>query len=243
MSLISLSPAETEQYYKNGFVIIPNVWSNEECDQINQHIDDIIADEQGTRERSVLDRSWILSLGLKSELTEKLASDERFLTLVENLVHPGIAIYSAKLVPKAPHHEAICHWHQDDSYYRTNSASNVRMSVWLALHDADEANGAVHFVPGSHTWGQQSVHEEQEHFCNISILNPDPEKIKTAMCPSIKKGSVVLFHSLTWHYSGPNTTDRARRSFIVSYQDALAEAGNGDQWKILRPADHAHQAG
>ena len=236
MSLRQLSKQEINQYNRDGFLIVPDVWTCEECDLINQHIDDIIANEQGTRDRDILDRSWIMSLGLKSTLTEQLASDDRFLSLVENLVHPGIAIYSAKLVPKAPHNDAICHWHQDDSYYRENSASNVRMSVWLALHDSDKSNGAVHFVPGSHKWGQQNVLDEPNGHCRISIQNPDPAKIKSAICPNIKKGSVVLFHSLTWHYSGPNTTDRARRSFIVSYQDALASAGNGEQWKILRPA-------
>lgn len=242
MSLRRLSIEENNTYQRDGFVVIPHVWSHAECDHINAHIDDIIATEQGTRDRDVLDRSWIMSLGLKSTLTEQLASDKRFLSLVEDLVQPGIAIYSAKLVPKAPHNQDICHWHQDDSYYRQNSISGVRMSVWLALHDSDQSNGAVHFVPGSHKWGQQVTQDESNMHCRISIKNPDPEIIKTAVCPAISKGSVVLFHSLTWHYSGPNTSNRARRSFIVSYQDALAEAGNGDQWKILRPAQQHSQS-
>lgn len=242
MSLKYLSPDQRAQYHRDGFVIIDDVFSTHDCNLINQEIDDIIAKEQGTKDRAVLDRSWILGLGLKSAMTERLAKDRRFLSLVEDLVFPGIAIYSAKLVPKAPHNPEFCHWHQDDSYYSQNSQSDVRMSVWLALHDSDKDNGGVHFVPGSHTWGQQEWEEEDNNKCTYKIKNPDQEILKTAVCPAVKKGSVVLFHSLTWHYSGPNNSDRPRRSFIVSYQDALATAGNGQQWKTLRPAETQHCA-
>ncbi len=240
MTLTRLSEEQLASYHQNGFVIIPDVFTQQDCVQINQEIDDIIAQKQGTRDRAVLDRSWILGLGLKTAMTERLAKDQRFLNLVEDMVYPGIAIYSAKLVPKAPHNQEICHWHQDDSYYIQNSQSDVRMSVWLALHDSFEENGAVHFVPGSHKWGQQDRHELDDNKCTIAIKNPDPEILKTAVCPKVKKGSVVLFHAHTWHYSGPNQTDQARRSFIVSYQDALASSGNGAQWKILRPAETQH---
>jgi len=49
-------------------------------------------------------------------------------------------------------------------------------------------------------------------------------------------GKLHTFHALTWHRSLENKTARPRRSFIVSYQDALAVRGNGEQHKILRPA-------
>jgi hypothetical protein len=31
-------------------------------------------------------------------------------------------------------------------------------------------------------------------------------------------------------------TDRVRRAFIVSYQEATVSSGNGQRWRILRPA-------
>ncbi|MEM6822366.1 MAG: phytanoyl-CoA dioxygenase family protein [Verrucomicrobiota bacterium] len=52
----------------------------------------------------------------------------------------------------------------------------------------------------------------------------------------IRAGSVLLFHALTWHRSLGNHTENPRRSFIISYQDALATYGNGKQHNIRRQA-------
>ena len=55
-------------------------------------------------------------------------------------------------------------------------------------------------------------------------------------CP-VKMGDMLLFSATMWHHSKGNGTDRVRRAFIVSYQEATVPRGNGKQWKILRPAN------
>ena len=107
------------------------------------------------------DDGWILRPGMRSEVTRDVRTDERPLSLVEGVVHPGIAIYSAKLVPKLPHAAAVCHWHQDDAYCSEISQNRPRMSVWLPLHDSDEENGCLWVVPESHTWGLQQWEQKE----------------------------------------------------------------------------------
>jgi ectoine hydroxylase-related dioxygenase (phytanoyl-CoA dioxygenase family) len=51
-----------------------------------------------------------------------------------------------------------------------------------------------------------------------------------------RAGDVLLFSALLWHSSQGNRSDRLRRAFIVSYQEATVPLGNKDQWKVLRPA-------
>ena len=75
--------------------------------------------------------------------------------LIEGVVHPGIAIYSAKMVEKPALDETVCHWHQDDAYAQQQSISACRMSVWIPLSDCDEGNGCLWMVPGSHLQGLQ----------------------------------------------------------------------------------------
>ncbi len=233
---MSLNQAQRQSYDDDGFVIIPKVFSEQECDDINDEIDRLIADDARAQGLDAHPRMWLMQLGLRSDITKRIASEKRLLDLVEEIVNPGIAIYSAKLVPKAPHNEEVCHWHQDDMYYQDNSISPVRMSIWLALQDSFEDNGAVHFVPGSHKQGLHPWHEAEDNHCRRTLTHPEQSMLDQAICPSVAKGSVVLFSSFVWHYSGPNKTDQLRRSFIVSYQDAITQGGNGDQWKILRPA-------
>jgi hypothetical protein len=44
-----------------------------------------------------------MSLGLRSDITRAFVQDARILTLIADVVKPGIAIYSGKLTTKLPH--------------------------------------------------------------------------------------------------------------------------------------------
>jgi len=230
-----LTPDELASYHEQGFVIVPDVFPRAECAAIDAEIERLtgeLAAEDGHDARHGI----LLQLGLRSDVTRRICQDERLLALVEDLVHPGIAIYSAKMVPKVPGHSRVCHWHQDDTYYHQKSKAQTRLSVWLALHDSDADNGGVHFLPGSHRWGQQPWEKREEGWCNLAIRDISEEQKRRAVCPRVPAGAVVVFDSLTWHSSDINRCDRIRRSFIVSYQEATAAGGNGEQWTILRPA-------
>ena len=237
-TLRTLSAAERNTYDEQGFVCIPDVFPTQECQAINAEIDRLVIEECRRRGVEPSPKTWLMRLGRRSPLTHRITHDERLLTLIEDIVNPGISIYSAKLVPKAPGETGVCHWHQDDAYYIENQESSCRMSIWLALQDSDETNGGVHFIPGSHRLGLQDIEEKQSGFCTRAIKEVPKEMIAQAVCPPVKAGSVVLFDAHTWHYSGPNTTDRLRRSFIVSYQEGTCSGGNGDQFEVVRPVGH-----
>ena len=114
-------------------------------------------------------KNIILQLGLRSAITRALCADERLLTLIEGVVHPGIAIYSAKMVEKPALDETVCHWHQDDAYSQQQSISACRMSVWIPLSDCDEGNGCLWVVPGSHLQGLQPWSRREDGFCNLAF--------------------------------------------------------------------------
>ena len=45
-------------------------------------------------------------------------------------------------------------WHQDSTYISDQFVprDNVSCTVWIALEDADDGNGAPQYCPGSHLW-------------------------------------------------------------------------------------------
>lgn len=225
-----LTAEELATYHENGYVEVPNLFPLEELEVISREIDRIRAqpDEHQLKHS-------IRQLGLRSEITRQVCEDDRILTLIEDLVFPGIAIYSAKMVEKHPFDKSVCHWHQDDAYYSQKSESSCRMSVWIPLQDCDEKNGCVWMVPGSHKKGLLEFQHRKTGTCNLAFAE-GTENIPGAIPCHIKAGSILLFHALTWHRSLGNSTSSHRRSFIISYQDALALQGNGEQHKILRPA-------
>ncbi len=230
-SMRKLTEEELEIYTRDGLVIIEDVFPSAELETLNQEIDRLVDENMDKEDRP----GSIYSLGLRSPLTRDFCADERILSLIEEIVFPGIAIYSAKLVNKPPHGDAnsICHWHQDDAYYTQKSQSRTRMSVWIPLQDAGPENGGVYFIPGSHETGLQQHSPKPSGLCRLSFEPTEEEKAQ-AIQPKIKAGSLVLFSAMTWHASPPNPTDSNRRAYIVSYQEATTKGGNEDQWKILR---------
>ena len=107
-------------------------------------------------------------------------------------------------------------WHQDYFYWQAASAPSL-LTAWVAFDDVDEANGCMHVIPGSHTWG---LLENNDFFAQdlaaqqASLRAPDGTPATTV--PLIMKaGQVSFHHALTLHGSGPNTTDKPRRSLAV----------------------------
>lgn len=236
-----LSATEIAQYHRDGFIVIEPFLPANEVGQINAEMDrlreDLGALPAGLDAEKEADKTFILRLGLRSNLTRSLCEDERILDLISDVVSPGIAIYSSKLVEKMPRDPEVCHWHQDDAYYRQHSESACRMSIWLPLQDCDERNGCLWVVPGSHHWGlrEASNFKRSSGHCNLCFAHGS-ESMEGAVPVRVKAGSIILFHALTWHRSLGNETDHVRRAFIVSYQEATAIRGNRDQHKILRTA-------
>ena len=244
-----LSAEERRQYDDVGYVIIPDVIPPDELEAIDREIDRLLETMEAERRargevRAALpsghheETGSILQLGLRSPVCQQVAEDARVLDLIEGIVSPGIAIYSVKLIAKPPFADIPCHWHQDDAYYVKQSASQTRMSVWVPLQDACEQNGCLWIVPESHKWGLQNHANKDYGQCRLSMNEAEIQEIldKQAVPVPVKAGSAVLFSALLWHGSKGNQTDHVRRAFITSYQEATVPRGNGDQWKILRPA-------
>ena len=234
-----LDADECSFYEEYGYVVVPDLFPIEELDEVNRELERLVEEAEARGQTAIghygsnRNQGWLLQLGLRSEITQRFVQDDRVLDLIEDIVKPGIAIYSAKLTAKLPQSTDICHWHQDNAYYNAHALSQTRMSTWIPLVDANEENGCLWVVPGSHRDGVRE-HGKYGGQCPTSMGPADMEAEGAIPCP-VKAGSILLFSSYLWHHSKGNGTDQVRRAFIVSYQEATVPRGNADQWKILRP--------
>jgi ectoine hydroxylase-related dioxygenase (phytanoyl-CoA dioxygenase family) len=232
-----LSAAERRTYDAQGYVVVPQVFPADELEAIDAEIDRLLT-EPGN-DAGGIHPTWVFQVARRSEMARRFAEDERLLALIEEIVRPGIAIHSTKLVPKPPRSNDVCHWHQDDAFYLNPedplTFSRTRMSVWVPLQDADERNGCLWTVPGSQAWGLEDFHLVDSGQCR-KVIDREAYAEANARPLRVRAGDVVLFSALLWHHSKNNQTDRVRRAFIVSYQEATVGKGAGEQWKVLRPA-------
>ncbi|MGI8915910.1 MAG: phytanoyl-CoA dioxygenase family protein [Chloroflexota bacterium] len=233
-----LSSERRQAYERDGFVVVPDIIPADELAVLNEELDRLSAIPANgagpTR------GGWIYAVAQRSELTRRFAADTRLLDLLDDVVYPGIAIHSSKLVTKLPQSTDICHWHQDEAFYTKpddpTTYAQRRMSVWVPLQDTDERNGCLWVVPGSQRWGIDPWTMQETGTCQKRI-NRVEYADEHAVPVAVRSGTVVLFSAYTWHHSKNNHTDQTRRAFIVSYQEATAPRGAGDQRVILRPAE------
>ncbi len=110
--------------------------------------------------------------------------------------------------------------HQDNFYLKV--APDTCYAAWVAVDDADEENGTMMVVPGSHTL---------ELFCpqtsdpTVSFTKhhvPIPAGL-SAVSLDLKAGDVLFFNGSVIHGSLPNRSkDRFRRAFICHYLPATS---------------------
>ena len=121
-------------------------------------------------------------------------------------------------------------WHQDYPYWPL--AQSNALTAWVALDDVDETNGAMRMAVGSHLAGETlpgivgtgTTYMEDMRAPTVRPIE-DPEEIGWEVRTiTAKKGEVSFHHSLTWHASLPNVSDRERRAAIVRY------VGDGTIW-------------
>ncbi len=237
-----LSVHQQAEFARQGYLIVPDVLPVSELAALDAEFEanyrqrladpQIAADEQR--------RNQIHQLGTDSASSRTVACDERILRLVQDLVYPGIALFSAKLISKGPHEpNNVCHWHQDEAYWHIHGASTRRMSIWLPLQNTHRRNGCLRVVPGSHRRHiiPHEPRSSRDHgACRLSFLPGERELRNTVYC-EIAAGTAVLFSNKIFHSSLGNHTAGHRRAFILTYMEATAGAGKDSDFTILRSAE------
>ncbi|MBO0822635.1 MAG: phytanoyl-CoA dioxygenase family protein [Actinobacteria bacterium] len=110
--------------------------------------------------------------------------------------------------------------HQDNFFLRVSPGTCV--AAWLALDPADEANGCMLVVPGSHRWPVlcTTTADTAQSFTDVTV--PLPAGTRPRPVP-MEPGDVLFFNGSLVHGSNPNrTAGRFRRSLIGHYIQADA---------------------
>ncbi len=126
---------------------------------------------------------------------------------------------------KPPRHPGVVPWHQDYSYW-TRTAPPCHITVNVMLDDADEDNGCVRFVPGSHRWGLLPKVPFDAGLEAIRPLLPPDADWRPVAAP-LRAGQATIHHSHTLHGSGPNRTDRWRRAVVLNYLGGHVRVADG----------------
>ena len=148
-------------------------------------------------------------------LTE-LGRNPRILDAVEDLIGPNILLFGASIFAKDGGDPRYVSWHQDSAYFGLSEHEEV--TAWVGLTDANEENGCLRVLPGSHV-GPDYRHEETYAEHNMlakgqSLVGIDESK---AVSMPVRAGQFSLHQERTAHSSLPNRSGERRIGFAFFY--------------------------
>ena len=204
-----------ERFRTEGWFLVDQVFTADECNEMTALLESTSFElALGRPEDGQL--SYRPMLHTANAELQRWCSDPRWADLVLPLLGDSARLFWEQGVAKPPQARTELPWHQDSGY--TPTVPEEYVTCWLALDDAVEANGCLWVQPRSHERGRQP-HHSSESFGAFRV-GYDGDDAGTAV--PVGKGSVLVFSSLLLHRSGPNTTDSARRAWIIQFCPADA---------------------
>lgn len=216
-------------YNKQGFVIIPGLFSADEVAMYTQHFMDLRAAGSYPGDSAGVDIGSsdplkkyprMIHMHRWDEISMDWMVDQRLNAAMTALL--GTEPYAVQTMlyfkPAGARGQAL---HQDQSYLQVQPGTC--MAAWLALDDCDEENGCLQMVPGSHEWPLLCLTDADtsQSFTEVTVdLPKDSEPTPIVM----KAGDVAFFNGQVVHGSFPNSSQgRFRRALIGHYIVGEAE--------------------
>jgi ectoine hydroxylase-related dioxygenase (phytanoyl-CoA dioxygenase family) len=179
--------------------------------------------EPGPHDLRKIDNAWWADPDLAA-----LATDTRLGEIAAALLGASsVRLWQDQLLYKPPGgpSETTIGWHQDWASWDTVASHAAFVTAWVAFDDVDDDNGAMQIIPASHTWGLvpgASNFFGTDRDAQLARLG-DGRAVESRSIV-MRAGQVSFHHPLTFHGSGPNTSDRMRRSLAIHFVDAEVSA-------------------
>ena len=238
-----LTSQEKESYEANGFLLKKSLVPAKDIGRIRQELKDIhrrmVADPPpdihvAWEDEDASDESKIIRQLMHSELVSptlnRILRSDALVDIVAELMHPQVALYHSKLLPKEAGIGAATPWHQDYAYWKTDKNRPMMINCQLAIDPMTLENGCLEFIPGSHRWGLQDHEQHQETFGKF--LPGHYYKREEGVTVPMEPGDGIYFTSLVIHGSAPNLSPHPRWANTFAYN----VPGNGERQEreILR---------
>jgi phytanoyl-CoA hydroxylase len=237
-------PTERRAFYEeNGYLIVPELLGSSEVGELRRALDQVLTEADGLQASNAKfalsapeaggGRRYVKRVFnpiARHEAFERLVFHPRILDIVENVIGPNITLQQTKLNLKPPAEDARFEWHQDYPFFPHTNFDLVAVMVFL--DDADETNGCLRVIPGSHKLGpleHDFSADGQAYGTEVKDKSVFADESRWVSL-TVSAGSIALHHSCTLHSSGANHSDRPRSSLIFEYRatDARQIAGATD---------------
>jgi ectoine hydroxylase-related dioxygenase (phytanoyl-CoA dioxygenase family) len=224
------TPEQVEQFKTEGYVAVPDFWSEEEVRAMQIELERLknaglirnvvpgkMAQETGKANLQ------LCPMAPHSNFFRAMSFAEKAVSAVSQLIGDPVLLHLDQVFLKPGKHGAGTNWHQDNAYFKIADPLKGT-AIWTAVHEANEANGTMRIIPNS--FCETLPHEKDPDSDHHIRCYPDESKAKVIELPA---GGVIFFCYGTPHATGANTTDKERAGvalhFLNADQEGEARAG------------------
>jgi len=225
-----------DSYHENGFWLSPVLFDGAEVEEFRIATARIVSGEYlggrsptlcmpmhpSDRDLRKIDNAWWADPVLAA-----LATDPRIADIAAVLLDASsVRLWQDQLLYKPPGDAdtTTIGWHQDWASWETVASHPAFVTAWVAFDDVDDDNGAMQMLPRSHEWGLVPGGSNFFAVDRDAQLEGFGDRDVQPTSTLMRAGQVSFHHPLTFHGSGPNTSNRLRRSLAIHFVDACVTA-------------------
>jgi ectoine hydroxylase-related dioxygenase (phytanoyl-CoA dioxygenase family) len=233
-----LSAAQVESYHSNGYVAGIQVLTAAQVDGLRVELAELADSshpgralfyEYNDNESGDPSHTLFHALGAWRVTTgfHDLLWSPSFTVPASQLLAGPVRFWHDQIFYKPAEHGGVVAWHQDYSYW-TRTRPMAHLSCWIGLDDSTQANGCIHYIPGSHKWDLLPVTGLADDMNAIQRVLTEEQKAQFVPVPiELKKGEAAFHHPLMVHGSFHNQTNRPRRATVINvFRDGVLSASD-----------------
>jgi ectoine hydroxylase-related dioxygenase (phytanoyl-CoA dioxygenase family) len=242
-----LTDEQMASFERDGFLVVPAMYSQEEIDRLSNAIDELVENQREVGkamnyfEKSLLEpEKQILSRVEKfvdyQPVLKELVYQDKMLGRVSELFGEPAVLFKEKINFKMPGGGGFAA-HQDiqpgwDDYCQ------FFISVLVTIDDSNEANGCLELSAGHHKRGLLGEKWKP-------LTDDELEGVEFVKAP-MKPGDVAFFDCFVPHKSEPNLTSKPRRNLYLTY-NKTSEGNHRDKYyadkRLSYPPDLEREPG
>jgi ectoine hydroxylase len=243
---MNLSEEQIKSYHENGFLIVENVFTKHEVDAMLLEMTTVIDEDCPRRilEKSGAVRSFFAP-ELGSSLFREMIRSPKILAPSLQLIGTNVYVHQTKLNSKHALIGDWWEWHQDFTFWNLDDGMPKPevLTAMIFLNDANEFNGPMLLIPGSHKQGTMKTIDRageqndannwfkkyQQSTFYMSALTTDLKytlqkenirhwaEARGIVAAKGHAGSVLFFHGNVFHASSNNLSPWDRHAFLITY--------------------------
>lgn len=223
---MKLNDDQLRQFEEEGYVVIPELFSQQEIDALKAEVPGIFAQRrpENVREKTGDVVRTAFAVHTYNEAFSRLIRHPRILEPGEQLLDGQLYIHQFKLNGKAAFDGDVWQWHQDyGTWQRDDAMPEARaMNLAVFLDEVNEFNGPLWLIPRSHKKGVVAAgHDTSTTSYPLWTISNEliAELVAEGgiVAPKGPPGTGFFFHGCLIHASPPNLSPWAREIVYVTY--------------------------